>query len=502
MGGEFGVGGTWTIGIAARDLVVHFWPTDDLALRARATADCGGLLVIGNAGVGRTLVCRRSLRGVMFMKRPHRWIGRGQLVGAVVAAALVGTVSVGAVTAAPTQRPQGIVEVSQADVFVSTSPMRVLDTRGASFGGPVGVPTAAPIGPGQQLDLTLAGAGKAIPAGATAAVLNTTIDVDATMHSFLTIWPTGEARPISSTNNALPGSEVSNVTIARLGQNGSVSIYNQQGSINLVLDLVGYLVPVDQVTGLGGANPTLRHGDGEPSDTVGNDGDFYIDDTGHTLSGPKADGEWPAPTSLVGPTGATGATGDPGQAGPAGAAGAAGATGPQGPAGSPTFLTGASTAAPTTVLGGLLNAAAVLPMQGFLTVAPTATPTGGILDLVGTDDVSQPLPMDTAVSTISFSATTTTAVALVGSTITVRATLYVNDAPTALFCDAAPPFTGILAIGTKVTCAATLPTPVAIAANDEAFVAITATVIAGIDTATTLTLRVGVGISGAGALIP
>ena len=99
------------------------------------------------------------------MKRPHTWIGRGQLVAAAVAAALVGTVSVGAATAAPTQRPQGIVAVSQAEVFVSTSPTRVLDTRGASFGGPVGVSTAAPLGPGQQLDLSLAGRRQGRPGG-------------------------------------------------------------------------------------------------------------------------------------------------------------------------------------------------------------------------------------------------------------------------------------------------------------------------------------------------
>ena len=241
---------------------------------------------------------------------------------------------------------------------------------------------------------------------------------------------------------------------------------------------------------------------GAPSDTLGNDGDFYVDDTDHTLSGPKADGVWPAPTSLVGPPGAPGATGDPGPIGPAGVAGATGATGPQGPAGSPTFLTGASTAAPTTVLGGLGNEVAVLPMQGFLADAPTAVPVAGTLDLVGTDDVSQPLPVDTPVSTITLSATTTTALALVGSTITVSAILYVNDLPTALSCDAGPPLTGVLTVGTKVTCTTTLPTPVVIAASDEAFVAVTATVTAGIDIATTISLRVGVGISGTGAGIP
>ncbi len=74
----------------------------------------------------------------------------------------------------------------------------------------------------------------------------------------------------------------------------------------------------------GADGSTVLNGSGAPADTVGNDGDFYIDTAANVLYGPKAGGAWPAAgTSLVGPAGATGPAG---QAGPAGAAGVPGAS--------------------------------------------------------------------------------------------------------------------------------------------------------------------------------
>ena len=70
---------------------------------------------------------------------------------------------------------------------------------------------------------------------------------------------------------------------------------------------------------------TVLNGTGAPADTVGHDGDFYLDTAADVLYGPKASSTWPATgTSLVGNPGATGAAGPAGPPGPAG---------PQGPAG-------------------------------------------------------------------------------------------------------------------------------------------------------------------------
>jgi len=85
----------------------------------------------------------------------------------------------------------------------------------------------------------------------------------------------------------------------------------------------------------------IRYGTGAPSDTLGNDGDSYIDTSADTIrydKGSVTPGSWTGITavSLVGPQGPAGATGPQGPAGLAGADGADGAdgaTGPQGPAG-------------------------------------------------------------------------------------------------------------------------------------------------------------------------
>ena len=113
---------------------------------------------------------------------------------------------------------------------------------------------------------------------------------------------------------------------------------------------------------------TILNGKGAPANSDGINGDFYIDTRSLLIFGPKANGKWPAPQNLQGPTGAAGiagangsdgkngadgktisnassaigptgpqgekgATGPQGPSGPQGPTGPAGATGPQGPAG-------------------------------------------------------------------------------------------------------------------------------------------------------------------------
>ena len=187
--------------------------------------------------------------------------GRMGLIGAIAAAgALVAGVAVASAGPSTTSTgraasalPAGPVVAAaaptpgSAEAFVAVTPVRVLDTRGAP-NGPVGVTKVAPMTAGQQIDLTLAGAGKAIPAGATAAVLNIAIDQDATLQSYLTIWPQGEAKPFTAANNAVPGQVAANFTMAKLGTTGGISLFNQQGNVNVVIDLVGYTVPLSSVT--------------------------------------------------------------------------------------------------------------------------------------------------------------------------------------------------------------------------------------------------------------
>ena len=55
---------------------------------------------------------------------------------------------------------------------------------------------------------------------------------------------------------------------------------------------------------------TVLNGKGAPSNTLGINGDFYIDTRSLLLYGPKASGKWPLPSNLQGPTGAAGASGN------------------------------------------------------------------------------------------------------------------------------------------------------------------------------------------------
>ena len=106
---------------------------------------------------------------------------------------------------------------------------------------------------------------------------------------------------------------------------------------------------------------TILNGKGAPANTVGINGDFYIDTRSLLIFGPKANGKWPTPQNLQGPIGAAGAAGSNGSdgkngadgksvtnasattgpAGPQGEKGLTGATGPSGPAG-PTGPAGAT----------------------------------------------------------------------------------------------------------------------------------------------------------------
>lgn len=79
-----------------------------------------------------------------------------------------------------------------------------------------------------------------------------------------------------------------------------------------------------------GTSNTILNGSGPPANSLGIDGDFYIDTAADLLYGSKSGGVWPTTgVPLVGATGPTGPVGATGPQGPQGA------QGPQGPPGMP-----------------------------------------------------------------------------------------------------------------------------------------------------------------------
>ncbi|MHB1854596.1 MAG: G1 family glutamic endopeptidase [Acidimicrobiales bacterium] len=120
---------------------------------------------------------------------------------------------------------------SGASLFTAISPVRVLDTR----------LTGGTLHQGQTLNQQLAGSDGLAP-GATAVVANVTA-TDTTAASFLTVFP-GAPMPTASDLNWSPGQLASNLTVATLSGSGSVSVYNQAGSADVIVDAFGYFTPL------------------------------------------------------------------------------------------------------------------------------------------------------------------------------------------------------------------------------------------------------------------
>lgn len=119
--------------------------------------------------------------------------------------------------------------------FVPLSPARILDTRRAE-----GVSTSTPIPANGTVRLQVSGRG-GVPAGHRGAVvLNVTV-TQPTDTGFVTVYPTGEARPLASNVNFRPGRTVANLVTVKLGTNGTVTLYNgSSGTVHLVADVAGY----------------------------------------------------------------------------------------------------------------------------------------------------------------------------------------------------------------------------------------------------------------------
>ncbi len=128
--------------------------------------------------------------------------------------------------------PPLITPPSSPTEFVSMNPLRLFDTRDGS-GGRLG-----PLGQGESWAFTIHGQ-FGVPADAVAVAINLTA-VDATAASFVTAWPGGQPRPLTSNLNPVPGMAVPNLAIVRLGTAGDVNFFNNSGTVNLLADVVGY----------------------------------------------------------------------------------------------------------------------------------------------------------------------------------------------------------------------------------------------------------------------
>ena len=183
-------------------------------------------------------------------------------------------VIVAALLAATTAVAIGVVDdLSVAPVGVASSvvpivPCRLFDTRPATQVGN----RSAPIGAGEQATFAVWGTNGncTIPDTATGVVANVTT-VDGTADSFLAVYPADAARPNTSSQNWLAGGPPNpNGTTVALSATGAIKVFNLSGSVDVVIDIMGYLTPGGTgATGPVGPVGPSRSGRSGPSDLPG-----------------------------------------------------------------------------------------------------------------------------------------------------------------------------------------------------------------------------------------
>lgn len=116
--------------------------------------------------------------------------------------------------------------------FQPVTPTRVLDTR-----------ESTPLGTHGTRRLVLAGPGTQAPADAVAAAVTVTSTQASARTSYVSVYPSDAVDgPSTSVLNAYRGDDVPNLAVVPLAADGSITLYNDQGSTHLVVDVVGWYV--------------------------------------------------------------------------------------------------------------------------------------------------------------------------------------------------------------------------------------------------------------------
>ncbi len=216
------------------------------------------LAAVGDTGVSRTVtitgagVTPDTLGAVSIENDPtgaysvtsdncsHATLAYGQTCTAVVSFAPTQAGSVIASLAVPDQslggerRSElwGTAVVNAVGTYQPIDPLRILDTRKG-----LGSPTA--VSPNRVINVKVAGAQGLPTSGMSAVVMNVTV-VGATAGSYLTVYPSGQARPTASNLNFVAGWTGANQVTVPVGPDGTVNFYNQAGSVQVIADVSGY----------------------------------------------------------------------------------------------------------------------------------------------------------------------------------------------------------------------------------------------------------------------
>ena len=86
--------------------------------------------------------------------------------------------------------------------------------------------------------VNVAGVG-GVPGTVSAVILNVTAVAPSTA-SFLTLYPSNVSRPVASNLNFPAGVNIPNLVVVKLAPDGTVGLYNDQGSVHVIFDVVGW----------------------------------------------------------------------------------------------------------------------------------------------------------------------------------------------------------------------------------------------------------------------
>jgi hypothetical protein len=145
----------------------------------------------------------------------------------------------------------GYIYTALSNYTALATPFRILDTRAKTCiqcaGGALvaGATRTVPI-----TTYTDPKTHENVPADATAVVINVTA-VAGTATSLLAVYPAGTGQPTASNLNFAAGKVIPNLVTVTLGESGSITIYNADGTVNVLADVEGYFEPPSSSTVVG-----------------------------------------------------------------------------------------------------------------------------------------------------------------------------------------------------------------------------------------------------------
>lgn len=144
--------------------------------------------------------------------------------------------------------------------FSGLVPARLLDSRaggstvdGIAAGG-------GQAGPASVLSVPVVGRGGVPGSGVGAVAINVTATQPCAA-SFVSVYPAGSERPNASSLNFVAGQTIANMVIVPVGSDGRISLYNNAGQTDLLIDVLGWFVG----TPMAGSTPASVATDGCPS---------------------------------------------------------------------------------------------------------------------------------------------------------------------------------------------------------------------------------------------